>query len=385
MRIGLFTDAYHPIVSGVSVSLEILKNELIKLGHEVFIFTHEHPMQIEDSSIVRCKGKTLPMKSMKEYKVSKVTNKQVNKVLEYNLDIVHCHTEFSMGRLGRRAARKAGIPVVHTYHTMYEDYCHHITKTFARPLRFISKVYSKRFANSADQVIFPTIKVKRTFDRYGFTKHSEIIPTGIYLDRFRRINFSDVEINELKESLGLAKEDFVWLFLGRLSREKNIESMIKEFGKLNLPKNNKLLIVGGGPDIELFKKLVIKLNLSKQITFTGMIKPTLVPVYYHLANLFVNFSDTETQGLTFIEALASGLPVLAKYDDNLEGVIIDHFNGLTFNEVSEFRDTFYTLTENKVKFDEISNNASKAIERFSAQNFALSIERVYKETLEKAN
>lgn len=385
MRIGLFTDAYHPIVSGVSVSLEILKRELEKLGHVVFIFTHEHPMQTEDPSIIRCKGKTLPMKSMKEYKVSKVTNKNINRVLSFNLDIIHCHTEFSIGRLGRKAARRAGIPVVHTYHTMYEDYCHHITKTFARPLRFISKIYSKRFANSADQVIFPTIKVKRTFDRYGFEKHSEIIPTGIYLDRFRRINFKESEILDLKISVGLSKDDFVWLFLGRLSREKNIESMIKEFSKLNLPKNNKLLIVGGGPDIELFKKLVIKLGLTEKVLFTGMIKPNLVPIYYHLANLFINFSDTETQGLTFIEALAAGLPVIAKYDDNLEGVIIDHYNGLTFNEVSEFRDTFYELTENKVKFDEITNNASKAIEQFSAQNFALNIERVYKNTLEKAN
>ena len=383
MKIGLFTDAYEPIVSGVSVSLKILRDELTKLGHEVFIFTHEHPMQVKDSHIIRFKGKTLPMKSMKEYKISKVTNKKMREIFKYELDVIHCHTEFSIGRLGRKVAKRMGIPVVHTYHTMYEDYCHHITKTFARPLRFISKIYSKRFANSATRVIFPTIKVKRTFDRYGFNKESDIIPTGVYLDRFRRINFKENEILSLRASLGIDKNDFVWLFLGRLSREKNIEQLIKEFSKLNLPKSHKLLIVGGGPDIDIFKKLTEKLKLQNQVLYTGMIHPDKVAIYYQVANLFVNFSDTETQGLTFIEALASGLPVLAKYDDNLEGVIINHFNGLTFKENADFKEAYHVLTSNSVKFNEITNNASKAIEQFSAQNYAKNVEQVYFEVLKK--
>lgn len=383
MRIGLFTDAYEPIVSGVSVSLKILRDELTKLGHEVFVFTHEHPMQVKDSHVIRFKGQALPMKSMKEYKISKVTNKKIREIMKFDLDVIHCHTEFSIGRLGRKVARRMGIPVVHTYHTMYEDYCHHITKTFAKPLRFISKIYSRRFANSATRVIFPTIKVKRTFDRYGFHKPSEIIPTGVYLDRFRKINFTDDEVLDLRKQLGISKDNFVWLFLGRLSREKNIEQMIKEFSKLNLPKSVKLLIVGGGPDMDIFVKLTEKLKLGNQVIYTGMVHPDKVPVYYQVADLFVNFSDTETQGLTFIEALASGLPVLAKYDDNLEGVIIDHQNGLTFHKNSEFKDAYHTLTGNLVKFNEITNNASKAIEQFSAQNYAKRVEQVYYDVLKK--
>ena len=187
MRIGLFTDAYFPIISGVSISLDILENELRKLGHTVYIFTNDHHEAKEQEFVVRFKGKSLPMKGMDQYRISKVTKAKINEVKKHNLDVIHCHTEFTMGRLGRKAARKCNIPVVHTYHTMYEDYCHHITKTFVKPLTFASKVYSKSFANSADEVIFPTIKVKKTFDKYGFKKESHIIPTGIYLDKFRRI------------------------------------------------------------------------------------------------------------------------------------------------------------------------------------------------------
>ena len=133
------------------------------------------------------------------------SRKKVQEIGKLNLDIVHCHTEFTMGRLGRRAAKKYHIPVVHTYHTMYEDYVHFISKTFSRPLRFLSKWYSTRFANSADEVVFPTIKVKRTFDRYGFTKNSSIIPTGIYLSKFSANNFAGNDVIQLKEKLKMKK------------------------------------------------------------------------------------------------------------------------------------------------------------------------------------
>lgn len=378
MKIGLFTDAYLPIVSGVAVSVNILYKELTKLGHDVYVFTNEHPNAEEDDHVIRFKGQYLPMKGMNEYQVSKVSKSKIDKVSTYHLDVIHCHTEFTMGRLGRKAARKYNIPVVHTYHTMYEDYIHHITKTFARPLRFASKIYSKSFANSADEVIFPTIKVKKTFDKYGYNKPCNIIPTGIYLDKFMKINYKEEEIKRLKDSLEIKEDHFVCLFLGRLSREKSVDTLIEHFAKL--AKNDPsllLLIVGGGPDAEIFFKMVKDLGIEDKVIFTGMVPPNEVGFYYHLADLFMNFSITETQGLTYTEALASGLPLLVKYDDNLEGVIVPHYNGLCFDKDEEFVDKFHELTSNKVKFLEISTNASKAIEKFSAQTYALSVMNVY--------
>lgn len=384
MRIGLFTDAYFPIISGVSISVDILQKELIKLGHVVFIITNNHENADEREDVLRFKGKSIPMKGMNDYKLSKVTNKRILEIGNLNLDIIHCHTEFSMGRLGRKAARRYHLPVVHTYHTMYEDYCHFISKTFVRPLRIMSKVYSKSFANSADKVVFPTIKVKKTFDKYGFKKESFIIPTGIYLDKFRKNTFEKTGTDRLKASLGLKSSDFVLLFLGRLSREKNIETLIVKFAELSKKdKNLKLLLVGGGPDGDYFNSITKKLDIEDSVIFTGMIPPKEVGYYYQLADLFCNFSISETQGLTYIEALASGLPLLVKYDDNLEGVILQNYNGLSFKEDKDFVDAFYTLTKNKVKFTEITTNASKAVDKFSAQTYAKSIEAVYKQVYKK--
>ena len=382
MKIGLFTEAYFPIISGVSVSVDNLKKELEKLGHDVIVVTNDHPNAEPRDDVIRFKGMYFKGKSMQEYQISKVTRAKVLKIKEQNFDIIHCHTEFTMGRLGRKAARKFNIPVVHTYHTMYEDYIHHISKALSGPLRFASKIYSRSFANSADEVIFPTIKVKKTFDSYGYDKPYHIIPSGIYIDHFRKINFKKEEIIRLRSELGITEDDFVLLFLGRLAKEKSIDDLIIEFEKCTKDKKNiKLLLVGGGPDIDELRQVAIDLKVEDKVIFTGMIPPKEVKYYYQCGDLFVNFSTTETQGLTYIEALASGLPVLAKYDTNLEGVVIDNFNGVLFYENNEFCDKFTKLMSNQVKLQEITDNSSRDTEKYSAKQYALSVEAVYKNLL----
>ena len=385
MRIGLFSDAYYPIISGVTISVATLSKELIKLGHEVIIITNGHDLATYSENIIRFEGARLPMKGMREFRIGKVTNKKIEKIGKLNLDIIHCHTEFSMGRLGRKAAKRFNIPVVHTYHTMYEDYIHFITKVFRAPLVIISKWYSKSFADSADKVIFPTIKVKKAFDGYGYTKSSHIIPTGIYLEKFRKINYKDEYFSEVRKKLGIKDDDFVLLFLGRMSREKSVCALLKEFKKIAKNRDEiKLLLVGGGPDLNFFKDFANELGVSNKVICTGMVPPFEVALYYQISDLFVNFSITETQGLTYIEALASGVPLLVKYDDNLEGVIHQGINGYSFTDDLDFMPLFNKLYNNEDLFNEITKNSSEAtIERFSAENYALNILEVYESVLKK--
>jgi len=385
MKIGLFTEAYFPIISGVSVSVRILKNELTRLGHEVVVVTLTHPNSSEEEGVYRFKGKALPMKGMGEYSIARVSKSKVQTMVDMKFDIVHCHTEFTMGRLGRKVAKACNIPVVHTYHTMYDDYLHFISKKLKKPLKWISKYYFRSFANSSDEVIFPTMKVKETFDYYGYKKPYHIIPTGIYIDRLRKINYKKKEINRLRKTLGIAENEMVLLFLGRISLEKNIEELINQYAKLTKSHNKtKLVIVGGGPDVDKFKKQAINLKIDDKVVFTGMIPPNEVGFYYQIADLFVNFSTTETQGLTYIEALASGLPLLVKWDSNLEGVLETQINGIAFFEDEEFVKAYEDLTSNQVKFQKITNNTTKLIDKYSAKNYALSIEKVYKDILKKA-
>ena len=378
MKVGIFTDAYYPIISGVATSISTLQKELIKLGYEVYIITFDFEGYEEEDHVIRIPGKTLPMKGLKNHKIGKANKKMMKHINHLHLDIVHLHTEFTIGRLGRKYAKKYKLPIVHTYHTMYEDYVHFVTPVFKGLLRYISKKYSRSFADSADEVIFPTVKVKRKFDEYHYAGTSNIIPSGIYLDRFRKINFTNQEIIDLRRSIGIKDDDFVFLFIGRLSREKSIDNLIHEFEKVHkeLP-NTKLLLVGGGPDLDMFKRQIRELQLDDHIFFTGMIPYGHIAKYYQLGDLFVNFSTTETQGLTYIEALASGVPLLVKYDDNLEDVIVDGYNGFSFTNDNEFKELYFNMMRNKVLFDEITRNATKSIEKFSAQNYGKKVHEVY--------
>ena len=377
MRIGLFTDAYFPIISGVTVSVRTLRDELEKLGHEVYIVTNNHDNAQPEKNVIRAGGRKLPMKEMDEFRVGRVTRAKIKEIGALNFDIVHCHTEFTMGRLGRKVARKYNIPVVHTYHTMYEEYIHFITKAFLKPLKFISKIYSRRFADKADIVIFPTIKVQRTFDGYGYKKKSYIIPSGIYLERFDKSKFPQNEIIKLKEKLGLRHDEYVMLFLGRISREKSIESLIREFSKIKNPKT-KLLIVGGGPDLEFFRSVSIELGIEDRVVFTGMVDPLEIGIYYQLDDLFVNFSMSETQGLTYYEALASCVPLLVKYDLNLENIVLDGENGFSFSDNSEFSSLAEKIINDKELQEFITERACETVQKFSAKNYALNIEEIYK-------
>ncbi len=385
MRIGLFSDAYYPIISGVTISVATLSKELTKLGHDVIIITNGHDLATYSENIIRFEGTRLPMKGLREFRIGKVTKGKVNKIGSLNLDIIHCHTEFTMGRLGRKAAKRFNIPVVHTYHTMYEDYIHFITKVFKSPLVILSKWYSKSFADSADEVIFPTMKVKKAFDGYGYEKASHIIPTGIYLEKFRKTNYKEEYFNDFRKKLGINENDFVLLFLGRMSREKSVDALLKEFKKVAIDRDNvKLLLVGGGPDLNYFKDLANELGVGDKLICTGMVPPFEVGSYYQVSDLFVNFSITETQGLTYIEALASGVPLLVKYDDNLEGVIMPGVNGYSFTDDLDFMPLFNKIYNNEKLFTEITKNSSQAcIERFSAKNYALSVLEVYKNLLKK--
>ncbi len=383
MKIGIFTDSYPPIISGVTVSINVLENELRKFGHEVYIITTQHDdVKNSEKYIIRMNGLRLPMKGLKEYRIGKVTRRKVEQFKDYNFDIIHCHTEFTVGRLGRRVAKKYKIPLVHTYHTMYEEYVHFVSKTFARSLRFLSKRYFRSFASSADAVIFPTKKVQDRFIEYGYKKDSVVIPTGIYIERFRRINFKKSEFIDIKLKYGFEKDDFVCLFIGRVSREKSLEDLINNFARIDKP-NVKLFIVGGGPDEGYFRNLVTELGLNDKIVFTGMVPPCEIPVYYHVGDLFVNFSMTETQGLTYCESLASGCPVLVRYDSNLDGVVESGRNGYTFNTEEEFLTTFNTIYDNPIILNEITRKANLEIEQFSAQTYGLRAEELYKSLLNK--
>lgn len=388
MRIGLFTDAYKPQISGVTTSLNMLAEGLIKKGHEVYIITTKTKGSKEYDAdkpyIKRFRGTPYPRKGLEIYRFVPFVGRKVRHVKKLpKFDVIHVHTEFSIGKLGYLYQKRTKTPTVYTSHTMYEEYLYYVgkrlAKIFRRPFMAIVKKMLRRYVKSSQVTIVPSKKILDLMLSYNIPGNYKIVPTGINLEKFKSETYKEEDVLKLKESLGL-KDEFVCLFIGRVSSEKSIDVLLKGFRQIN-NENMKFLIVGDGPYMGELKDLVKKLNLEDKVILTGMVDWELVGLYYQLGDCFLNASISETQGLTYIEALAAGLPLLVKYDQVLEAVLTDGYNGLFFHKDEELPSLIERLKEDKKLKEELSKNALLSVKKYSQEEYAKNVLKTYEEAI----
>ncbi|MGM9968998.1 MAG: glycosyltransferase [Anaeroplasma sp.] len=396
MRIGLFTDQYYPAISGVVTSIKMLYEGLEKMGHECFIFTSfdenkvDNKEELENKNIINFKARPYPFKAIKDYRYTFTHKRFVKIVKQYNLDIIHVHTEYNISKIAIKASKKLGIPIVHTLHTSWKEYIKYLfpklDRLFHKQLLWLEKKWFTEPISKASTIeIVPTKKVLHDLAIYGMKGNVKVIPTGIELSRFDESNFSNERKESLKKELNL-KDEFVFTFIGRTSKEKNIEELIKGFSKAFTNNENvKLLIVGGGPDLEELKELASTTQLNDKVIFTDLIPYDIVPIYYQISNIFVNASESETQGLTYIEALSSGIPVLVKKDECILDVVEDGYNGFYFNNSEELINKMKFIYENRNSLDEIKMNTKKSVKKYSKNQYSKNILAVYKEAISVYN
>ena len=376
MRIGLFTDTYFPQVSGVATSIRTLKTELEKLGHKVFIFTttDKDVNRYEDWQIIR-----IPSVPFFAFKDRRVAYRGFSNALEiarqYQLDIIHTQTEFSLGLLGIWIAKELRIPVVHTYHTQYEDYVHYLAKGMViRPS--MVKYIVRGFMSDLDGVVCPSEIVYDLLVGYKIKAEKRVIPTGIDLAKFDRPELSREDIKKLRFKLGIAEDEVMLLSLSRISYEKNIQAIVEALPMV-LEENAKvkLVIVGDGPYAEDLKALVTQLHIEDSVIFTGMIAPSDTALYYKAADFFISASTSETQGLTYLESLASGTPIIAHGNPYLDNVISDKTFGTLYYESRDLAGAILEAILATPDMDE-KKLADKLYE-ISAENFGRRIYEFY--------
>src|SRR5699024_9285789 len=248
-------------------------------------------------------------------------------IVAWSPDVIHSQQEFTTYVWARRLAERLNIPLVHTYHTIYEDYTHYFSPSRSMG-RKLAATFSRRILAPTDAVIAPTAKVRTMLRSYGVRSDIHVSPTGLDLTRYRPARTWDeqAEANRLRHELGIAPGQRILRSLGRLAREKNIEELIDLLEAQN-DAGLTLLIVGDGPHREQLEARAHRSPARQRIVFAGSVPPAQAPAYYRLADVFVSASRSETQGLTYIEALATGLPALCRRDPSLNEVIIDGVNG----------------------------------------------------------
>ena len=384
MNVLLCSDTYPPEINGVATSTFNLRKTLIAHGENVLVVT-TNPFSNKvtlENGVLRIPG--IYLKKLYGYRLSNFYSKDAMKIIErFKPDIVHCQTDVGVGIFGTIAASRFHCGMVYTFHTMLEDYAYYITHGyFDRAARHIIRFYFKGQAIRFNEFIAPSDKIKDYLRSIQIDSSISVIPTGIELDRFAVKNKNNEDVATLKAKFGIDPSDYVILSLGRIAKEKSIDVLLRGYAKfLQSPqkRRTKFLIIGWGPAENELKELAGRLGIEDSVVFGGACKPDETQRYYHLGDCFVSASITETQGLTFMEAMAAELPVLARYDDNLIGTIKEGETGFFFNSEEDFAAKLgflIDLPEEKRK--KIIDAALKAIDPYSMEKFYQNAMGVYR-------
>ena len=383
MKILNTADCYTPTINGVVTSILNLETELRRLGHDVKILCPSENFHSSESENVYRIGSVGVGRIYSGARAAlRISQSHLQKLIDWKPDIIHSQSEFSSFIMAKRIAAEVNCPIVHTYHTVYENYTHYFSPSITLGRKAVI-VMTKRILRHTKAVIAPSQKIERLLKDYGIEQPIKVIPTGLRLKKFSD-EISVNIINELKAKLGIPLKSRVLITVGRAAKEKNIDELIRYFKRLDI-ENTAFVIVGGGPYLDALKDLAYAENISDKMIFTGAVEPENIAAYYRLGDIFLSASQSETQGLTYIEALASGLPAVCRRDDCLNDVITNGKNGGQYTDFKEFSELIRTFLFNDELYKSMSENAVQTAQKYSAEKFAKDVETVYMEILEKRN
>ena len=388
MRPIIFSDTFPPEINGVSTSAGTLYQAFKNHGESIMVCTtnfYGNEMNL-DGDILRLPGVRM---KIYDYRLAGLYSPKGKKLIaEFKPDVVHIQTDAGVGQFGFLIAKQLHIPVVYTFHTALEDYTYYATKGyFDRIAKGAVRSYVRYKSSEATEFITPSIKTMEYMRSIGVDSYINVIPTGIDFSKFAKENVDFNKVQEIKKAAGISPDTFVILSLGRVAKEKSIDVCLKGYARYlaSSPKRKTAFaIVGGGPALNELKELVKELHIEEHVIFFGSVKPTETPLYYQIGDLFVSASITETQGLTFMEAMASNVLLLARYDDTLLGTIHDGKNGFFFldeEDMAKKMDRIISLPEKEK--ERIRLEALNGLSEYSIDKFYERIKKVYERAIQR--
>lgn len=379
MKIAFVTNNFEPIISGITTSINCFYMSLIERGHHVYIIAPEYP-KYSDNNLNIYRVFSIKLYYKEKYPIPIISSITLAKIMrELSIDIIHSHHPFGLGLTALKTAKKhLKIPIVFTYHTMYEDYSHYIPLPNKKFLQTYIKYAAINYSNKCNCVITPSESLKKLLFTRGCKKTVQVIPSGISKSLIASSNSS--KLTRIKKNYGIKEKDIVFLCVSRLAKEKNCEFLIKSFSKvkIQMPKA-KLLIVGNGPTKKKLEQLVFKLGLVSNIILVGAIPHSIIADFYKIAQVLLFVSQTDTQGLPLIEALPFGLPIVA-----VESLASKEFVGslntgiLTNKNEYDFSRAIIDLSAAKDLRGQYSAHNKKIAEKFCLEKLSKKMENLYK-------
>ncbi|RLE34873.1 hypothetical protein DRJ24_03275 [Candidatus Acetothermia bacterium] len=374
MRIGLFTDAYLPEISGVTSAVHWLREELERLGHTTYIYAPRYDRPMDRPRTFRFRSG--PVFSYKTARMALPYNRAAVRSLR-DLDIVHSHTPFSLAYVAMVAAHHYGIPHIQTYHTYLSALRHYVPRPIRPPVK-AAEAYSALMCNRATAVTVPTESIRDELKRYGVRTPIYVVPFGPPLSLYRH-----PAVWSPREALGLPGGAQICLYTGRLSEEKNLSFLLRAFARIRLFDSRAVLVIAGdGPLRSRLEEEAEKLDLKRVVRFTGFLDRPLLVDLYKSADLFLFSSKAETQGLAIVEAMAGGTPAVAVAALGVSDVIMDGLSGVLVPEDEDaFARAALELLGDEERYRRLSRGALAEAERMSVCNSARRLIEIYEEAL----
>jgi glycosyltransferase involved in cell wall biosynthesis len=309
----MLTDVYFPRINGVSTSIQTFRGDLAKLGIRVTIVAPDYPGTDSKADaaadIIRLPSRAVPLDPEDRLMQWKLLADLNRRLAGTDFDLVHVQTPFAAHYAGLRLARAREIPCVATYHTHFEEYLFHYIRFLPRStLRFAARWLARHQCNALDAVVVPSHPMAATLRGYGVDTPLHVIPTGL-----PESQFVPGDGRRFRQAWGIAPERKVALFVGRAAYEKNIGFLLEMMALVSRQRPDLMLVIAGeGPALPALRRQAGALGLDEHVRFVGYLpREGSLRDCYSAADVFTFASQTETQGLVLLEAMAIGLPVLA--------------------------------------------------------------------------
>lgn len=307
MRIGIFTNTYLPTVNGVVNSILAFRRGLEAEGHRVFVFAPATPgYRDSDEAVMRVPA--VALSRYPDYPLPLPWGRRLSQgTAGVRLELVHTQHPWLLGAWGLRFATRRKLPVVTTIHTQYEMYAHYAAPVPPVLLRPLLRAAVRHYCNRCHVVATPGLAMREYLTHLGVVRPVEVVPNAADLS-----SFDAADGTEVRNKYGIAPDELLYLFVGRAAKEKSLDKLIAAFTQVaaELP-NSKLMIVGGGPELESLRALSAQQPCADRIILTGPIPHEQIASYHAAADVFVTASVTEVQPISLTEAMYARTPIVA--------------------------------------------------------------------------
>ncbi|KKU19558.1 MAG: Glycosyltransferase [Candidatus Nomurabacteria bacterium GW2011_GWA1_46_11] len=382
MRIGIFTNNYKPIASGVTVSIDDFREGLKKLGHNTFVFAPNFPgYRDQDKDNFRYPSASITRKT--KYPIPLPSKRAQDFFEEKHIELVHSQHPWGVGRYGLKLARRFGVPVIFTNHTMYPLYIDYLPKILPRKILMeLVERSAIRYANKTDAVIAPTESIKEYLVGKGVKVPISVVSSGVdkeVLDKAPAAN--------LRKRFSIPRDHTLLLNLSRVGPEKNLPTILEAYERVlkKFPKTS-LVFAGGGAFLEALKEIASSMGLGKKVFFTDVVQVEERGGYFREGDIFVHSSLSETQGLVIVDSIMVGVPVVAIRANGVKDVIEDGVSGLlTENSAEALAAGVIKLMKDKKLRAKLAKGARERAKKYTIEVTSKKLEEVYKKVLKGVN